>query len=91
MAVGAIPDRKGWSRRGVHGLRGLLPGRKVAARSTASRGRDLQIVIVIDVARAAGNVGMAIGQQKTGRAVVEVDVGPRGGVVAVSAVCCGER
>ncbi len=56
---------------GVHRIIRLLPGRQMAARIPAIGRRDRQIVVVIDVAGSAGHGGMAIGQQKPGRAVVE--------------------
>ena len=55
----------------MHGIVGFLPSGKVALGVAAIRGRNLQIVIVVDVAGGAWNVGVAIGQQESGRAVIE--------------------
>ena len=71
MARGAVRCGKLGTRRGVHGVIRLLPGGQVAAGVTAIGRRDRQVVVVVDVARNAGHVGMAIGEQKTGRAVVK--------------------
>ena len=60
----------------MHGIIGLLPGRQVAAGIAAIRRRDLKIVIIIDMAGGAGHVGVAVGQQETGSAVVEFGVQP---------------
>jgi len=60
----------------VNGVGGLLPGRQVASGVTAIGGRDRQIVVVIDVAGGARHAGMAAGQQKSGRAVVEPGIEP---------------
>lgn len=38
--------------------------------------RDLQVVIVVDVARGAWHAGVTVGQQKTCGAVVKLGVGP---------------
>ena len=43
----------------------------MAARVTAAVQRGLQIIIVTDVAGCAGHVGVAIGQRKPSRAVIE--------------------
>lgn len=55
---------------------GLLPGRQMASGIFAISGPDRQIVVVIDVARSAGYVGVPILQQKTGCLVVECGVQP---------------
>lgn len=38
--------------------------------------RDRQSVVVVDMARSAGHVGMAIGQQEARRAVIELRAQP---------------
>jgi hypothetical protein len=54
----------------------------MAARVTAAVQRGLQIIIVIDVARCAGHVGVAIGQRKPSRAVIETCCRPTDCVMA---------
>ena len=60
----------------MHRIVGLLPGRQVAARIAAIGGSNRQGIIIIDVAQVAGHIGMAIGEQKAGGAVVENSGGP---------------
>ena len=69
---------------------GLLPLREMAAGVTAIRGSDLQIVIVVCVAGSAGNVGVSVGKQESGSAVIEDRRIPADGVVASGAVRSGE-
>jgi len=47
-----------------------------------SVGRNRQSVIVVDMARSAGHVGVPVGQQEARRAVIEDRRGPRNGVMA---------
>ncbi len=56
----------------------LLPGRQVAARSTAGRRCNIQAVVVVHMARCAGNVGMAIGEREAECIVIKFSIGPRG-------------
>jgi hypothetical protein len=44
----------------------------MASRFAAMRRRDRQVVIVVDVAEGAGHIGMAIGEQEPGRAVIKL-------------------
>ena len=60
----------------MHRIVGLLPGRQVAARIATIGWSNRQGVIIINVAQVAGHIGMAIGEQKTGGAVVENSRGP---------------
>ena len=53
-------------------------------------GSNLQIVVVVDMAGRARNIGVAVGQEKTGGAVIEDGGGPTDGVVAGGAVGSGE-
>ncbi len=53
-------------------------------------GSNLQIVVVVDMAGGARNIGVAVGQEKTGGAVIEDGGGPTDGVVAGGAVGSGE-
>ncbi len=60
----------------MHWIVGLLPGRQVAARIAAVGRCGRQRIIVIDVAQIAGHVGVTIGEQEAGGAVVENSRGP---------------
>jgi hypothetical protein len=71
MAVGAIGGGKSWSRSGVNGIGGLLPSGEVAPGISTIGRSDGQGVVVVDVAGGAGDVGVAIGQQETGGAVIK--------------------
>lgn len=71
----------------MHWIVSLLPGRQVAARVAAIGRRDIQSIVVVDVAQTAGNRGMAIGQREAGRIVVEHSCGPRGDRMARRAGC----
>ena len=86
MAGGAIRRRKSGPRCRVYRGRGLLPFRQVAAGVPAVGRRDRQSVVVVDMARSAGHVGVPIGQQETRRAVIEDRRGPGNRVVASRAV-----
>jgi len=86
MAIGTIRRRKGGSGSRVHGSICLLPGCQVALRVAAIGRRDRQGIVVVDVAQIAGHVGMPVGQQETGRAVVECRCGPTSRCVACRAI-----
>ena len=58
---------------------------------SAIRGSSLQIVIVVDVASGASNVGVAVDEQKACGAVIKGRSSPTDGVVAIRAIGCGER
>jgi hypothetical protein len=75
----------------VNGIIRLLPRRQVASGRAASRRGNLQIVIVVDVARGAGHVGVAIGQQKPRRAVIECSAQPTVKFVAALAIAGRKR
>jgi hypothetical protein len=66
MTTGAICDCKRRAGRGMGRIIGLLPGRKVASRIPAIRRRNRQIVVVVDMAGRAGNIGMSVCEQKSG-------------------------
>jgi len=55
---------------------GLLPGRQMASRIAAIGRGDHQIIVIVNMTKGAGHIRMAIGQQETGRAVVELGVQP---------------
>ena len=86
VAAGAIRSGEGSSGSGVDRRGGLLPGGVMAAGISAIRGSNLQIVIVVDVARSAGKVGVAIGERESGGAVIKDRGGPVNGVVAPGAI-----
>lgn len=69
----------------------LLPVGQVALRIAAIGRRNRQRIIVIDVAERASHVGVPVGEQETGRAVIENCGGPTDRVVAGGAVRGGER
>lgn len=52
-------------------IRGVLPSRQMALGVPAIGGRDLQIIVVVDVARGTGHVGVPVGEQKACGAVVK--------------------
>ena len=63
----------------------------MAAGVSAIGRRDLQSVIVVDVAGAARNANMLILQRETGGAVIEGGSVPAGWSVAIGAICRGKR
>ena len=71
MAGGAGGYGKHGGRCRVLWIRGLLPGRQMALRIAAVRGSNLQIVIVVDMAGGARNIGVPIRERETRCAVVE--------------------
>jgi len=74
----------------MRGIRCRLPSRQMAARVSAIGRGDRQIVIVIDMAKRAGDVGVAVGQQKSGGAVIEFRIQPVVKRMAVCAARCGK-
>jgi len=86
MASRAIRRRKSRPRCRVDRGRRLLPSRQMASGVPALRRRNRQSVIVVDMARSAGHVGVPVGQQEARRAVIEDRRGPRNGVMASRAV-----
>ena len=86
MASRAIRRLKSGPRGRVHWIIRLLPGRQMAAGVPALRRRNRQSVVVVDMARSAGHVGVPVGQKKSRRAVIEDRRGPRSSVVARRAV-----
>jgi len=86
MAVRAVGCGKGGTRGGVDRVVGLLPGREVATGIAAVGRSDLQVVVVIDMARSTGNVGVPVCQRETRERVVEVRRIPTFGGVAVGAI-----
>src|ERR1700730_5714927 len=91
VALGAVGGRKSGAGGGVHGSGGLLPLGEMAAGVAAIGRLDLQVVIVVDVAGSAGNVGVPVCQKKAGGAVIEFAVGPFGDGVAGGAGSRGRR
>lgn len=86
MAVGTIRRCKCCSRTGVDRRRSLLPFCEVTTGIAAVSRRNLQVVVVVDVAGSARNVGVAIRQQKSGGAVIENCGGPANCTVAGRAI-----
>lgn len=71
VAAGAIGGGKSRTRRGMHGIVGLLPGSEVAPGITTIVGLDRQVVVVIDVTQLAGNVCVAIREQESRCTVIK--------------------
>ena len=90
VAIGAIGGSKAGTRGGVNRIGSLLPLGKVAAGVAAIRRSNLQIVIVVEVAGSAGNVGVSVGKKKAGRAVIEDRRVPTDGVMARGAIGSGK-
>ena len=86
MASRAIRRRKSGPRCRVYRCGGLLPSRQMASGVAAVRRRNRQSVVVVDMARSAGHVGVPVGQQEARGAVIEDRRGPGNGVVASRAV-----
>ncbi len=70
---------------------GLLPPDEVASGISAIGWCRFQRVVIVDVAQSALNIGVAIGERKTGGGVIEFSVGPRGDGVAGGAGGGGGR
>lgn len=90
MASGAFGERESVWRACVRRVVGLLPGGEVAARVAAVGGRDLKVVIVVDVARETGHVGVARGKQEACLGVVEFCAKPAIEIMAIGALGDGE-
>jgi len=71
MAYSTVPYRKLRTRRRVHRIIRLLPGRQMAARVPATVQGSRQVVIVVDVAGSAGHAGMPIREREACHAVIE--------------------
>jgi len=91
VAVRAIGDGERGACGGMRGIVGLLPGGEVAASVAAIRGGDLQVVVIVDVARGAGEVGVAVGQRKAGGAMVKLCAEPGIERMATLAIAGSER
>ena len=76
VAGRAARHSKGRAGGRVRGVVGLLPGGQMALRIAAIGRSDRQIVIVVDMAERARHIRMAIGEQKSGRTVIELCVQP---------------
>lgn len=78
----------------MHGIICLLPRRQMALRIAAIARRDRQIVVIVDMANRASHIRMAIGQEESSRAVIELGVQPivkRMAARAVRGGKCGSR
>ena len=71
VATGTSRHGKNRWRTGMFGIRSLLPGRQVALGVAAIGGRNGQVIVAIDVARGARNVGVTVCKQEAGRTMVE--------------------
>ena len=69
----------------MHRIIRALPRRHVAARSSTGIRRNIQAVIVVDVAGSAGNAGVSVGERETERGVVKSSVRPFGNGMALCA------
>lgn len=87
---GAVCDSEGWAGLRMRGTVGLLPSGEMATGVAAVRGSNLQIVIVVEVASGTSDVGVTIGQQKSGGAVIEGGAEPTVEAVTALAICGGE-
>ena len=76
VTIGTIGRGEGRASLRVRRIVGLLPGGQVAARVAAVGRRDLQIIVIVDVARRAGQVRVAVGQQETSGTVIELGAQP---------------
>ena len=90
MAYRAVRCSKLCARRFVHRIICRLPGRQMAGRVAAILRPDRQVVVVVDVARCAGHVGMSIGQQESCSGVVKGSRRPTHRVMARCAIREGE-
>jgi hypothetical protein len=79
MAMGTIRWGKGGAGSGVHRSIGLSPSCQMATRVTAIGWGDRQVVVVIDVAQIAGHIGVPVGQEEPGGAVIERGTHPTDG------------
>ena len=76
VAGRAIRKRKRRPGCWMDGVLGLLPGRQMASGIAAVGRSDHQIIVIVNMTKGAGYIRVAIGQQETGRAVVELGVQP---------------
>ncbi len=76
VARGAVCRCKGRAGARVDRVIRRLPGRQVATGISAIGRCHRQVVIVTDMTKRTSQIRVAIGQQKTGRAVVELGVQP---------------
>ena len=71
VTIRAVCGGKAWSGGRVHRIIGLLPSGQVALRVPAIPGGDRQVVIVVEMARSAGHVGVPKGERKSRGAVIK--------------------
>ena len=76
MTIRTIRRRKRRTRGRVDRIVRALPRRQVALRISAIRRRNLQCVIIVDVAGRTSHIRMPIGQQESRRTVIEFPVRP---------------
>lgn len=81
VARGASGHRENVGRRGMRGIGSLLPGGQVALRVAAIGRGNLQVVIIVDMAGCAGNVGMPVAERETRGAVIKGSIQPGNRIV----------
>jgi len=72
VALRTIRGGERGTRLRVRRIVGLLPGGEVATGITAIRGGNLEIVVVVNMAAGARNVGVASGERKASGTVIEL-------------------
>jgi hypothetical protein len=87
VAIRAVCHREHGSRTGMNRVVRLLPGGEVASGVAAIGGRNLQVVVVVDVARLAWHVGMAVRQREARGAVIKLGAQP--GVKRMTSLASG--
>lgn len=70
---------------------GLLPGGQMALRVSAIRGANRQVVVVVDMAGCARDIGVAVGEQKSCGSMIKVRGVPTNRGVAIGTVRNGKR
>ena len=76
MAARAVGYRKYGAGAGVDRILRLLPGGEVASGISAIRQRDLQIVVIVDVARGARHSSVTVRQREARGAVIKLRTRP---------------
>lgn len=74
VAARAIGKRERGTGRRVRRIRRLLPGCQVAARIAAIGWRDLQIIVVVDMAVRARHVRVAVNQEESRSRVIKLGI-----------------
>jgi hypothetical protein len=88
MASGAAGCRECGSGGGVRRGVGVLPVGQMAAGGSASVWGDSQRIVVTGVTQIAGHVGVPVGEQEAGGAVIKNAGSPGGNGMAEGTLCC---